>query len=121
MGVSAGLWDMVRYGLRSGLQKEVILGLVQAVVSGVPDDQHFLMHHPQAAAVASTVATKKQDHHRHQHQHQHHHQQQQQQQQHAGGEAADDGEGRLGEEGDEEEIEGELNKEVCALFGDLSV
>ncbi|EKM57779.1 uncharacterized protein PHACADRAFT_206656 [Phanerochaete carnosa HHB-10118-sp] len=38
MGVSTGLWDMVRVSLRSGLHKDVILGVVHAVIQGLPDE-----------------------------------------------------------------------------------
>lgn len=98
MGVSGGLWDMVRYGVRSGLQKEIILGLIHSAVSGVPDEQYF----QQAAAGPSTaqsMSAKKPEHNEAAHAH-------------AG---ADEGD-VMGEDGDEDEIEGELNKEVCALY-----
>lgn len=106
MGVSSALWDMTRASLRSGLQKEILLGLIGAVQNGIPEEPWY-MHAavPPVAAQSISVAPtgKKPDT--------------------AGSASAgpsgvdhDDGDG-LGEDSDEAEIEGELNKEVCALLG----
>lgn len=38
MGVSTALWDMVRAALRSGVHKDVVLGIVHAVMQGLPDE-----------------------------------------------------------------------------------
>lgn len=108
MGVSTSLWDMVRFGLRSGLQKEVLLGLTHAVVAGVPDEQ-FFMQPPAVASPAQNVSPKKQEQS---------HSAAAHIQGHTGG--AEESEA-MGEDGDEEEIEGELNKEVCALSGNQCV
>lgn len=108
MGVSSALWNMTRAALRSGLQKEIILGLVGAVQNGIQEDAWYVpttasAHTAVSRAIPSTV--KKPD---------------------ASGNGVagpsgaaqhDDSDG-LGEEGDEAEIEGELNKEVCALYND---
>lgn len=42
MGVSTGLWDMVRASLRAGLHKDVIMGIIHAVIQGLPDDPWVL-------------------------------------------------------------------------------
>ncbi|KAI0090268.1 hypothetical protein BDY19DRAFT_939299 [Irpex rosettiformis] len=101
MGVSSALWDMTRAALRSGLQKDVILGLVGAVQNGIPEESWY-MHAAAPASVAApqaiSSAGKKPDE--------------------SGNAVAgpsgvthdEDGDG-MGDEGDESEIEGELNKE----------
>lgn len=38
MGVSTALWDMVRVSLRSGLHKDVVMGIVHATMQGLPED-----------------------------------------------------------------------------------
>lgn len=100
MGVSSALWDMTRMALRSGMQKDMLLGLLHAVQNGVPDEQWF-MQNPSAGPQGLTEKT-------------HGQQANDAGDQTGGDEDDDDG---MGEDGDEEEIEGELNKEVCALFG----
>ncbi|KAF7796014.1 hypothetical protein EIP86_007183 [Pleurotus ostreatoroseus] len=38
MGISLGLWNMVRQCLRTGLQKDAIIGILNAITLGVPDE-----------------------------------------------------------------------------------
>lgn len=96
MGVSGHLWNLVRFGVASGLQKDMVLSLVHAI--GLPKDG-FLYQPSVATNPSHAMAAKKAE------------------QGHAN--AADgDGEDAMGEDGDDEEMEDELNKEVCALLGD---
>lgn len=105
MGVSTQLWDMARSALRSGLQKEIILSLVQAVMNGLPEEAWLAQQAAGMVAPAQSASpTKKSD---------------QVNGVEEGGEGDEDGDG-IGEDGDEEEIEGELSKEVCALLFDPS-
>ncbi|KAI0346061.1 hypothetical protein BDW22DRAFT_715519 [Trametopsis cervina] len=109
MGVSGALWDMARFGLRSGLQKEIILGFAHAIQNGIPDEPWFMQAGPQPPVPQSISAPRKTE-----------------QPQAgsssdavAGGAGADENEDDgMDEAEDEEETERELNKEVCALPSD---
>lgn len=106
MGVSAGLWDLVRFGIRSGLQKDLILGLLSAAVTGVPDEQFFTQaaaRPPPAQSVSAVQKVEKTNEALHGH---------------VGAPSGAEGGENMHENVEEEEIEGELNKEVCALSGD---
>ena len=46
MGVSTGLWDMVRASLRSGIHKDVILNIVHSVVQGLPEEPWVMQPPP---------------------------------------------------------------------------
>ncbi|KAI0703784.1 hypothetical protein BC835DRAFT_1410512 [Cytidiella melzeri] len=59
MGVSLALWDMTRFALRSGLQKEVILGLTHAIQSGVPEEPWFMQASVPPTRAAQPVSAKK--------------------------------------------------------------
>jgi hypothetical protein len=46
MGVSTRLWDMVRASLRSGVNKDVILGIIHSVVQGLSDEPWMMQPPP---------------------------------------------------------------------------
>lgn len=93
MGVSTGLWDMVRASLRSGVHKDIILGIIHSVISGLPDEPWVMQPPP-------LELEEKQD----------------EMEEPEAAEAPNPNEAQPStNNGEEQDVENALNKEVCAL------
>jgi len=93
MGVSTGLWNLIMGGLRAGVRKEMILGMIWAVQHKLPDVP------PEIPAAPSAQP-----------------QPQQQEEQNQDGEA----DKMDTEEGEEEEVHNEVNKSDAGAAPDPS-